>query len=220
MWMILTKEHATLGSDDGEFSHIEPVWGIYSNRSLSDKTVYDDDVVVHGADYWAKGAVEGSKLYRSFASLPDDPRMQGNCGNVPAKIGLNEFYPCVMYDVDYGYAITGYVEEGGTASVPLSLAVDRFDEPEYPWTSSSPAAQLHGTVTIQGPLDVDATYKILRWDDFRKVPTDGSYLSSNYDHAYDFVPSSANGHVFQDPNTFASSGTTYYRCVKAKTVVV
>merc|ERR550514_687624 len=108
--------------------------------------------------------------------------MEGNCGKAIPVFGKNEFYPCVMYDVDYGFAITGYVESGGVAaSIPMSLAVDRFDEPEYPWTTKEPAAQLKGTVTVQGPLDVGATYTILRWDDFRKVPTDGSYLSSHYD---------------------------------------
>merc|ERR1712000_663115 len=120
------------------------------------------------------GTVEGPSLYRTFASLPDDERMAGNCGKAIGVWGKNEFYPCVMYDVAYGYAMTGYVEGGDTRSLPLSLVVDRFDEPEYPWTSSHPAAQLHGTVTVQGPLEVGAAYKILRWDDFRKVPTEGS----------------------------------------------
>merc|ERR1712151_37653 len=129
--------------------------------------------------------------------------------------GKNEFYPCAMQDVAYGYALTGYVETGGSRSVPLSLLVDRFDEPEYPWTSSAPASQLRGTVTVQGPLEVGASYKILRWDNFRNVPTDGSYLSSKYDYSYDFVAQDSS-HVYHDPRTFVSSGTTYYRCIKTQ----
>jgi len=211
-WMILTKHnHESLGA--GAFSHIEPVWGIFSNHSLDDDTVYDDDVVVHGADYWANATVEGPALYRRIDSLDDDENMAGNCGKAIGVFGKNEFYPCVMRDVAYGYALTGFVETGGTRSVPLSLLVDHFDEPEYPWTSSTPAAQLRGTVTVQGPLEVGATYTILRWDNFRNVPTDGLYLSSKYDFSYDFVAQEST-HVFKDPETFASSGTTYYRCVK------
>jgi hypothetical protein len=214
-WMILTKhDHASLGA--GAFSHIEPVWGIFSNHSLDDDTVYDDDVVVHGADYWANATVEGPSLYRRFDSLDDDESMAGNCAKAIGTWGHNEFYPCVMHDVAYGFALTGYEETSGS-SLPLVLSVDRFDEPEYPWTASTPAAQLRGTVTVQGPLEIGASYKILRWDDFRNVPTDGSYLSSSYDYSYDFV-AQASTHVFQDPKTFASSGTTYYRCIAAPVI--
>lgn len=219
VWMILTKERANSGVGAGAFSHIEPVWGIYSNSSLDDENVYDDDVVVHGADYWASETVEAPGLYRTFASLPDDERMQGNCGKAIPVIGKNEFYPCVMYDVAYGFAITGF-KESGPASVPLSLAVDRFDEPEYPWDRYHPAADLHGTVTIHGPLEKGASYKILRWDDHKKVPTDGSYLKSDYDHEYDFIADDTETHVFKDPNSFKSSGTTYYRCVKVSSTSV
>merc|ERR1712137_1538990 len=178
-WMILTKEYAEGSqSGSGAFSHIEPVWGIFSNHSFDDDTVYDDDVVVHGADYWASATVEGPSLYRTFASLPDDERMEGNCANAIPVIGKNEFYPCVMYNVAYGFAISGFVERSGQKSQSLSLTVDRFDEPEYPWDSNNPAADLHGTVSVQGPLQVGSKYTILRWDDFHKVPTDGSYLAS------------------------------------------
>lgn len=218
-WMILTKEHAE-GSRSGAFSHIEPVWGIFSNHSFDDDTVYDDDVVVHGADYWASATVEGPSLYRTFASLPDDERMEGNCANAIPVIGKNEFYPCVMYDVAYGFAISGFVEHGGQKSQPLSLAVDHFDEPEYPWDSSNPAADLHGTVSIQGPLEVGSKYTILRWDDFHKVPTDGSYLTSQFDQSHDFIATSTSGYTFKDPVTFPSSGTTYYRCVQAESTAV
>ena len=41
------------------WDHIEPVWGVYSNRSLDGAggaTVFADDVLVHGSDYAPDGA--------------------------------------------------------------------------------------------------------------------------------------------------------------------
>ena len=69
--MIMCKgdSHDTYGI--ANYDHVEPVWGLYSNHSLDDRTVYPDDVLVHGADYGAFGAIEGPHLYRRFDGLAD-----------------------------------------------------------------------------------------------------------------------------------------------------
>ena len=50
------------------YTHIEPVWGVYANHSLEDLQVYPEDILVHGGDYGAQGAVEGPRLYRDVGT--------------------------------------------------------------------------------------------------------------------------------------------------------
>merc|ERR1712194_616067 len=159
----------------------------------------------------ANRTTEGPKMYRRFDSLVDNIFVPGNCSKAVPGIGHNEYYPCIMENTDFGYAITGVVEPASSPSLPLSLAVDSFDEPDFPWKSEAPI-QLTGTVTIRG-LEMGRSYTLLRWDDFRKVPVDGAYLTSSYDQKYTF-DASGTSHTFVDPNTFINSGSTYYRCVK------
>jgi hypothetical protein len=51
VWFIMCSGdgHNTYGL--ANYDHIEPVFGIYSNHPLSDLTVYNDDVLVHGSDW-------------------------------------------------------------------------------------------------------------------------------------------------------------------------
>ena len=67
--MCKGDSHDTYGI--ANYDHVEPVWGLYSNHSLDDHTVYPDDVLVHGADYGAFGVIEGPSLYRRFDGLAD-----------------------------------------------------------------------------------------------------------------------------------------------------
>merc|ERR1712083_61534 len=90
------------------------------------------------------------------------------------------------------------------------MGADSYDEPDFPWKKVSPIF-MTGTLTITG-LQEGQHYAILRWDDYRKVPTDGSYLKSKFDHSY-AIQASSTRYVFTDPITIESSGTTYYRCV-------
>jgi len=214
VWMILDKSLALRNGTKGgpSFSHIEPVFGVYSAKPFTDTTAYDDDVLVHGSDYCAGTHVEGPKLYRPFHTLYDTQRMEGNCRNAAGTIGQ---YPCIMEDQDLGFAITGYVEKNAKIpSIPLSLVVDRYDEPDFPWTSEQPC-QLKGVLTIEGPLEVGKSYTILRWTGYKNVPTDGDYLNSKFDKKYTFKATGTT-QKFTVPDTFISSGTTYFRCIPSQ----
>jgi len=221
VWMISDKSYETKnytranGLKGPNFGHEEPVFGIYSNHPFDDvDTYYPDDVLVHGSDYCAGAHTEGPRNYRTFESLPDNDYMSGNCGHAQGTIGQ---YPCIMEDQDLGFAILGPVED--TPSIPVSLKLDRFDEPANSRMSIYNPADVSGVLTVHGPLAVGEQYTILRWDDYTKVPTSGDYLSSDYDHATTFTAEGST-HEFQDPVTFKSSGTTYYRCVKGVVAVV
>jgi hypothetical protein len=57
----------------GKVDHVECLYGIFSNHSLDDPTVYPDDVVLHTSDQ------DCFPYYRPMASLEDTPAMEGNC---------------------------------------------------------------------------------------------------------------------------------------------
>jgi hypothetical protein len=235
VWMIMCQGDSHTALNQG-WDHIEPVWGLYSNHSLDDPTPYPTDVVVHGSDYGAKGSVEAPSLYRTLASLPDDQRMQGNCAGAQPQHGRNEFYPCLPDTQDFGFAILGNAEEvaaaaarrqrgggggggsggGSVLTVPLSLAVDQFDEPDL--RRFQRPSQLRATVTVGAGTHANATlvpgaqYVLYRWDDYRLVPdSPDKYAGSNFTAEHPFSSSAAT-YVYNDPATILSSGTTYYRC--------
>ena len=62
------------------------MWGIYSNSSLGDSTVYPDDVIVHGSDYAPDGA-DNLGYFRRMDSLVDTTDMNGNCSEAQPGVG-------------------------------------------------------------------------------------------------------------------------------------
>lgn len=198
------------------------MWGILSNHSLNQSDYYDSDVIIHGANYGAGGSVEGASLYRTMASLPDTRQMDGNCKDAQKGIGRNEFYPCIQTERDFGWAITGieYSTTDRNAAViqRVSLDVDRYDEPDLR-QAAAPAA-LKATLTVHAPLAKGGHYRIMRWDDYHRVPTRSSSTNTNtntagagFDSSHDFVASDDGPHIYQDPIPVLSNGTSYYRCM-------
>ena len=72
----------------GATDHVEVMYGLYSNHSLNETTVYDDDVIVHTSDQ------DLNPYYRRIRSLPDGLDMTGNCKDAQPGFGKNEMYPC------------------------------------------------------------------------------------------------------------------------------
>ena len=216
VWLIMCAgdDHTGGGTfpagNSANYDHIEPVWGILSNHPLNDTTPYDDDVLVHGADYGAKGSTPGPSLYRTFKSLPDNKAMKGNCGAAIPEYGKNEFYPCVPSDGnDWGYAITGLspsrAGKTSSSSLTLSLDVGRFDEPDMNKIWSRPA-DLTGHVTVRGSDVVKGrSYTIRRWDTVK-----GFAEQTAPDHSHLVTATSPGKLVWTDPNTFKSDGVAYY----------
>jgi len=215
VWMIKDAafelkqfNHSNEGVMGPAFGHEEPVFGIHSKHPLTDTdTFYEDDVLVHGSDYCAGADVEGPRNYRLFSSLPDED-MRGNCANAQGTIGQ---YPCINENQNLGFAVLGPVEE--EKSVRVHLALDRFDEPDNNQMNLRNPVDIKGTVTVDGSLEVGENYTILRWNDYKRVPTSGKYFDSQYDDAHTFV-ATAEAYVYHDATPFKSTGTTYYRCVK------
>jgi len=207
VWFILCKgdPHDAEGQT---WDHIEPVWGIFSNHSLLDTVVYDDDVVVHGSDYGATSFQEGPRLYRPFGSLLDTVDMNGNCLDAQPGWMKNEFYPCVAFETSFGTAITGPVGAG----LHVSVSVDRFVEPNFVWDEEAPV-NMSAVVTVHRVI-VGERHAIYRYDDYAKVPTDGIYEGSDAEQVYHFTPQESE-HSMIDPVPVLSSGMAFYRAALA-----
>merc|ERR1712137_442053 len=94
-------------------------------------------------------------------------------------------YPCINKERGFGWAIQGFLDE--KTSFPLSLTIDKWQsEPDIPSGEK---------------------YAIYRWD---TVADAFDYSKSHSVHRF---TASKETEVYTDPVTFASDGTTYYRCV-------
>ena len=95
-----------------------------------------------------------------------------------------------------------------SSDVPASLAVNSYDEPDT--AAGSRPMGMKGTLSVGPGLKSQTSYTIYRWDDYRQVPTDGNYVSSNFTSKHEFTATSET-FTFNDPTKIISSGTTYYR---------
>lgn len=204
IWYVMTKEYGKNNlntNTTGRFTHIEPVYGMLSNNSLTSTEYSDNDVLVHASD-WDK-----NDYYRTFKSLPDNSRMEGNCRDAPVGVGRNEAYPCIDDNSNDGYCVTGPVDPAGKA-LPMTLAVDRWDEPDV--IKGERPVQLTGTVTIES-LTSGQSYILYRFDGYKTVPTDSNY-DVGYASKHSFTATGTT-YKYKDPKGITSNESTYYRCV-------
>lgn len=178
----------------GFYSHVEPVYGIYSNHPLDDPKWYDDDYVVHSTD------IDFYSYYRRFDSLPANVT---SYNTTKCPMGDYSGYPCVWFERGFGWAITG-VEDRAKGRVPVTLHVDRTFEPP----PNRPPTKFKGTLGIK-PLQVGVSYEVWRWDNSTIAY---NYLAGSVLHR--FVAADQN-YTWVDPTPILSNGTTYYSCVPA-----
>lgn len=211
VWMVLCSgdPHNTYGQS--EYDHIEPVFELYSQHPLSDTTVYPSDVLGHGSDW------DQNVYYRAFDTLIDSPKkgdvLTGNCSKAtPYGGGPNEAYPCLMDDINYGYAVTGLqmLPSEAARRVPCSLAVTGGGkEPE------NGSEELVATISVQGPLQPGALYFVYRWESTEAYPKNAPFSTSKYSQLLNFTATSSGGHTLQDPTPLNSQSSVYYVTVKA-----
>lgn len=203
--------HRSHGGEQGygNYDHIEPVVGILSNHSFAENadTFYEDDIIVHHSD-WSQDS-----YYRSFKSLPDDTKMEGNCKDViPIGGGPNEAYPCIPKDIDYGVAMIGHVDPLGVTT-KVQISVDNWKEPDT--VEGNAPSEVTATITIKGkPFDDGILY---RFDGFETVPTDSQFHLAPYTYAKPYVTGSTGSLVQKDPMPFKSNTSVYYFAVPLST---
>eukprot|EP01062_Namystynia_karyoxenos_P083164 TRINITY_DN9513_c0_g1_i1.p2 TRINITY_DN9513_c0_g1~~TRINITY_DN9513_c0_g1_i1.p2 ORF type:complete len:380 (+),score=154.50 TRINITY_DN9513_c0_g1_i1:130-1140(+) len=200
VWFVMCKGDGHVpypGSNPngGHFDHVEPVWGIGSNSSLSDDTVYDSDWLVHGSDQ------DLYPYYRTFGSLADNPKMEGNCKNAQPGVGRNEMYPCLDDQVNYGIAVTGLAVSG---SLPVSLDVDIQSEPDV--RMYAPPSRVHGTVTVSG-LQPGKSYTLYRYEGTASLPAAAPFTGYKSSHKF---TASGSTYQYKDPDYFMSNSAVYY----------
>lgn len=181
----------------GFYSHVEPVVGIYTNRSFDDMDWYNDDVLVHSTGAWMNSIYRN---YRTFESLPDNLNFTGNCRREVAHSSYMG-YGCIYDQYGFGWAIQGV--EDAREGLELSLDVDRPDEPDT--CRGQAPVQLQGTVTVTG-LVSGTRYVIHRWD---SVEAAFDYALSQQ---HRFTAGDAT-YTYEDLLGITSNGVAYYRCV-------
>lgn len=210
IWFVYCK-----GDPNIIFDHIEPVFGIYSNHTLTDPHWYSDDILVHNSDY------DQNHYYRTFASLPDSHGLKGNCAIAPPGHGHNEMYPCIPNDArNFGYAVTGIVDPTDKA-IPTELVVSNWGEPDL--DQGEPPEKMNAIVKIS-ELTQGVNYTLYRWDDVNEcpgckglgykyvpsIPSTGDYVGANHTHIFIALDTF---YIYNDPIPFLSSNAVYYRCV-------
>jgi len=216
IWFVYCQGDSHHNNPTGYYDHIEPIFGIYSNKTLDPSgTWYPDDQLVHNSCY------DQNHYYRPFSSLQDDMKMKGNCAVAPSGVGHNEMYPCIPSDnYDYGFAMTGFVDPKNIA-VPAQLYVSDWQEPDLDKNVS--AENMTGTLHVSG-LKSGSNYTIYRWDDKNQcpgclggtfkpsIPSNSDYANSNYTYKNVFTAASST-YIWVDPIPFLSSGASYYRVI-------
>jgi len=211
VWFPLCKGdgHECYGGGDcpnnGACDHVEPVFAVFSDKPLTDLTVYDDDWILHASDQ------DYAPYYRQMHTLEDNKSMQGNCAKAGSGFGKNEMYPCIYDQVTYGLAITGLDVEG---ILPASLTVDITAEPDVR-RSRQPTA-IHGTVEVTG-LTAGNEYVLYRFSGTENLPQKAPF--TGYEHKTPFE-ATGSSYTYKDPNTFLSNSATYYIAVEASETLV
>ena len=219
VWMIMLAGgrypvYAPL-SPYGFYSHVEPVFGVYSNHPLTDPTFYEDDYIVKFPSLarikpcstvillvvspGTQTDADPFVYYRRFDSLVAGVSSQ-NVSQCPQGDYLG--YPCIYNVWGFGWAITG-VKDTRTTGLRISLAMDSSQEPDV--IRGAKPSQMTGTVTVEG-LTTGSNYEMWRWDS-----VESAFDYTNATKTVPFTPTNAT-FVWTDPMKITSNTAVYFRC--------
>ena len=157
----------------GHCDHVECMYGIFSNHSLSDSTAYPDDVVLHTSNQ------DCFPYYRPMGTLEDTPAMDGNCKDAGHGWGQNEAYPCIDSNVTYGLAVTGLQVAGTAGQTSLGIGGLTY-EPNV--RGEQNATLIHPTVRVSG-LEPGKKYTIVRYVGTASLPRGPPFAAPNCTHS-------------------------------------
>lgn len=189
----------------GHADHVEVMYGLFSNHSLDDPNVYDDDYIVHTSDQ------DYLPYFRPIHSLQDSILMEGNCKHAGRGFGRNEMYPCFSEGVTYGLAVTGLAMSSNATTPLLPVSIETpgaVYEPNV--RRGATAAKLRANVTVSG-LTASREYVVFRYDSTAALP-DGPPNGTGASHRTRFTAAGPT-HTFEDASPFSSDGAVYYVAV-------
>lgn len=180
------------GLNDPDYDHIFPATGF---TSVDTNLYHTGDTLVFNDDFAA------TPFTRTFGTFYDTRAMSGN--------GATNVY-CLPRDTDYGCAVTG-IKNGSDPVLPVSLKVDRWDEPNI--SQGMSPVRMNATIQVSA-LTTGVSYVLLRYNDYHRVPTN-HYLSSAYDSSTTFTATNSTQTL---SDFFMSDATVIYRCVPALSI--
>jgi len=182
----------------GHIDHVESMYGFFSNHSLDDYEVYDDDVILHTSDQ------DFRPYYRVLSKLGDDTKMEGNCASAVPGFRHNEMYPCFYNQVSYGVAITDLdVAKGGRK--PVSITLDSNAEPNVRIGQKPSIMRVYIEVT---ELTAGQSYTLYRYNDRASMPTHAPW-ATNANAKVNFV---AQGPIWTKGDLIISDQEAYFIC--------
>jgi hypothetical protein len=173
---------------DPDYDHIIPFIGFQSSHDAVG--YYDDDTLIFYDNY------APSSFARAFRTL--------YAGRTKASGGSETYY--IPRRVDYGCAVTGIVDLHHE-TLPVELSVDRWREPDVV-TGQKPAT-MRATLIVKS-LVPSKTYRLLKYDDYRKVPACNFLAKGGFTSERKFTATSAT-QMFCE--SFTSNDSAIYRCV-------
>ena len=164
---------------------------------MTDETVYADDVALHFTD---AGTNTVSRVISTLPGTWAGPGHRANCGS---------YRYCIGNPYGFGWAATGFAQDSKQA-VAVSASLEIAPWLREPDTRSHQRPEpLRGMLTAIG-LTKGAHYDVYRWDSVDLAFT----YSADYKKAT--FTATSEKHIYVDPDSFPSNGTTYYRVVPAE----
>jgi len=181
--------------DSPDYDHIEPAIGIKINDIRKEGFDPEDELIFYN-DFDKK------QIKRPFKDL--------HSSREGCKSDLDDG-GCIPNDYDYGVAIKGILDKQKITK-PVQLVVSHWDEPNV---SEGKAPRQMNALVIVSDLLKGQKYSLLRFEDYNKVPTEGTcshFLTSEYVLRVDFIATDVQWY-YNDPVPFSSDGVLYYRVV-------
>ncbi len=179
------------GLSDPDYDHIIPAIGFSATDT---GTFHTNDDLMYNSCY------DSAFFTRSFQSIWDTRSMNGN--------GATYDY-CIPKNINYGCAVTG-IKDSLKITRPVSLSVDRWDEPNV--TLGEQPVMLHANATVSG-LNIGSRYALLRYDGYRHLPS-ANFSPINADAVFYFTATAATETY---PDSFMSHTSVFYRCIQHNT---
>ncbi len=175
------------GMTDPDYDHIIPAIGFYAKNV---NTYTATDSLTYNSNF------DTVPFTRPFSNIYATRAVANNSAPFPYYVPQN---------VDYGVAVTGN-KDPGKVTRPVHIVLDSNEEPNV--TLSAKPSMLKATI-IADSLTIGASYALLRYNDYRTVPSTG-FSPKNANSTVYFTATATTKSVV---DSFMSDTAVFYRCI-------